>query len=178
VSPPIVLSCLGFGVELCCLLIQSCDLLTQFLPNKISDFACPAGNASCALNYSPGKTLGSALGPCCLAVPSPQQLGEEDAALSSLLSCFSPAEVPCPESYRAAGEPRAFGSSANGQWRGLVPPLGSVPQKPRVSRGSYLEARKTPRCVQLPATFNPPCRERGECGWRFYPTQTVDIGTE
>ncbi|XP_010284817.1 PREDICTED: LOW QUALITY PROTEIN: sentrin-specific protease 1, partial [Phaethon lepturus] len=77
-----------------------------FLPNKISGFACPAGNASCALNYSP--------------------------------------EVPCPESYRAAGEPRAFGSSANGQWRGLVPPLGSVPQKPRVSRGSYLEARKNP----------------------------------
>ncbi|XP_075301775.1 sentrin-specific protease 1 isoform X2 [Opisthocomus hoazin] len=79
---------------------------SKFLPNKISGFACPAGNASCALNYSP--------------------------------------EVPCPESYRAAGEPRAFGSSANGQWRGLVPPLGSVPQKPRVSRGSYLEARKTP----------------------------------
>ncbi|NXU30026.1 SENP1 protease, partial [Thalassarche chlororhynchos] len=79
---------------------------TQFLPNKISGFACPAGNASCALNYGP--------------------------------------EVPCPESYRPAGEPRAFGSSANGQWRGLVPPLASVPQKPRVSRGSYLEARKNP----------------------------------
>ncbi|NXF54139.1 SENP1 protease, partial [Oceanites oceanicus] len=79
---------------------------SKFLPNKISGFTCPAGNASCALNYSP--------------------------------------EVPCPESYRAAGEPRAFGSSANGQWRGLVPPLGSVPQKPRVSRGSYLEARKNP----------------------------------
>ncbi|KAM9252099.1 sentrin-specific protease 1 [Cariama cristata] len=77
---------------------------SKFLPNKISGFACPAGNASCALNYSPG--------------------------------------VPCPESYRAAGEPRAFGSSANGQWRGLVSPLASVPQKPRVSRGSYLEARK------------------------------------
>uniref|UniRef100_A0A8C8E6T7 SUMO specific peptidase 1 n=1 Tax=Otus sunia TaxID=257818 RepID=A0A8C8E6T7_9STRI len=57
---------------------------------------------------------------------------------------FSPADVPCPDSYRAAAEPRAFGSSANGQWRGLVPPLGSVPQKPRVSRGSYLEARKNP----------------------------------
>ncbi|XP_042652866.1 sentrin-specific protease 1 isoform X1 [Tyto alba] len=78
----------------------------KFLPNKISGFACPAGNASCTLNYSP--------------------------------------EVPCPESYRAAGEPRAFGSSANGQWRGLVPPLGSAPQKPRMSRGSYLEARKNP----------------------------------
>ncbi|XP_040437062.1 sentrin-specific protease 1 isoform X1 [Falco naumanni] len=77
---------------------------SKFLPNKIGGFTCPAGNASCALNYSP--------------------------------------EVPCPESYRVAGEPRAFGSSANGQWRGLVPPLGSVPQKPRVSRGSYLEARK------------------------------------
>ncbi|XP_037226675.1 sentrin-specific protease 1 isoform X3 [Falco rusticolus] len=77
---------------------------SKFLTNKIGGFTCPAGNASCALNYSP--------------------------------------EVPCPESYRVAGEPRAFGSSANGQWRGLVPPLGSVPQKPRVSRGSYLEARK------------------------------------
>ncbi|KAM8990264.1 sentrin-specific protease 1 [Ara ararauna] len=77
-----------------------------FLPNKISGFACPAGNASCALNYSP--------------------------------------EVPGPESYRAPGEPRAFGSSANGQWRGLAPALGSVPQKPRVSRGSYLDARKSP----------------------------------
>uniref|UniRef100_A0A8C0IF55 SUMO specific peptidase 1 n=1 Tax=Bubo bubo TaxID=30461 RepID=A0A8C0IF55_BUBBB len=58
--------------------------------------------------------------------------------------CSREADLPCPESYRAAGEPRAFGSSANGQWRGLVPPLGSVPQKPRVSRGSYLEARKNP----------------------------------
>lgn len=77
-------------------------------------------------------------------------------ALSSPLPCFSPAEVPCPESYRAAGEPRAFGSSANGQWRGLVPPLGSVPQKPRVSRGSYLEARKNPRCVRLPSAFGLP----------------------
>ncbi|NWR57095.1 SENP1 protease, partial [Bucorvus abyssinicus] len=78
----------------------------KFVPNKLSSFACPAGNASCALNYSP--------------------------------------EVPCPESYRAPGEPRAFDSSANGQWRGLVPPLTPVPQKPRVSRGSYLEARKAP----------------------------------
>ncbi|KAM6389825.1 LOW QUALITY PROTEIN: sentrin-specific protease 1 [Rhynochetos jubatus] len=83
-----------------------CDLITQFLPSKVGGFACPAGNASCALNYSP--------------------------------------EVPCAESYRAAGEPRAFASGANGQWRGLVPALGSVPQKPRLSRGSYLEARKNP----------------------------------
>ncbi|KAM6330767.1 sentrin-specific protease 1 isoform 1-T2 [Alca torda] len=83
-----------------------CQPDSKFLPNKIGTFACPAGNASCALNYSP--------------------------------------EIPCPESYRAVGEPRAFGSSANGQWRGLVPSLGSVPQKPRVSRGSYLDARKNP----------------------------------
>uniref|UniRef100_A0A8D0FTQ5 SUMO specific peptidase 1 n=1 Tax=Strix occidentalis caurina TaxID=311401 RepID=A0A8D0FTQ5_STROC len=80
-----------------------------------------------------------------LAVSSPKQPGRGRMWL--FLDCCRvspPAEVPCPESYRAAGEPRAFGSSANGQWRGLVPPLGSVPQKPRVSRGSYLEARKNP----------------------------------
>ncbi|XP_057261977.1 sentrin-specific protease 1 isoform X1 [Pezoporus wallicus] len=83
-------------------------LESKFLPTKISGFTCPAGNASCALNYSP--------------------------------------EVPSPESYRAPGEPRAFGPNAsNGQWRGLAPALGSsVPQKPRVSRGSYLDARKSP----------------------------------
>ncbi|NXI97695.1 SENP1 protease, partial [Psophia crepitans] len=83
-----------------------CQPDSEFFPNKIGGFACPAGNTPCALSYSP--------------------------------------EVPRPESYRAAGEPRAFGPSANGQWRGLVPPLGSTPQKPRVSRGSYLEARKNP----------------------------------
>ncbi|KFV65633.1 Sentrin-specific protease 1, partial [Dryobates pubescens] len=84
-----------------------CPFLTQFLP-KTSRFACPAGNASCALNYSP--------------------------------------EMPCPEGFQAAGEqPGGFGSSANGQWRGLGPPsLGCSLQKPRLSRGSYLEARKTP----------------------------------
>uniref|UniRef100_A0A8C3JIE8 SUMO specific peptidase 1 n=1 Tax=Calidris pygmaea TaxID=425635 RepID=A0A8C3JIE8_9CHAR len=94
----------------------------------------------------------------CFLPPTPtppqQQPGEEDVALSRPLTWFfslfsSPppplAEIPCPESYRAAGEPRAFGSSANGQWRGLVPPpLGSVPQKPRLSRGSYLDVRKNP----------------------------------
>nr|XP_013797712.1 PREDICTED: sentrin-specific protease 1-like [Apteryx mantelli mantelli] len=79
---------------------------SKFLPNKIGSFTCPAGNASCTLNYSP--------------------------------------KVPCPEAFQAPGEPRAFGSSANGQWRGPVPTLGSVPQKPRVSRGSYLESRKNP----------------------------------
>ncbi|XP_061203217.1 sentrin-specific protease 1 isoform X3 [Neopsephotus bourkii] len=80
---------------------------SKFLPPKIRGFACPAGNASCALNYSP--------------------------------------EVPSPESYRAPGELRGFSPSANGQWRGLAPALGSsVLQKPRVSRGSYLDARKTP----------------------------------
>ncbi|NXA43834.1 SENP1 protease, partial [Eudromia elegans] len=79
----------------------------QFLPNKIGSFSCPAGNVSCALNYSP-------------------------------------AEVPCPEPFLASGELRAFGSSTNGQWRGLVPTLGSALPKPRASRGSYLESRKTP----------------------------------
>ncbi|KAM6294429.1 sentrin-specific protease 1 [Aegotheles albertisi] len=78
---------------------------SKLLPSKAGGFACPAGNASCALSYSP--------------------------------------DVPSLESYRA-GEPRAFGAGANGQWRGLAAPLGSVPQKPRVSRGSYLEARKSP----------------------------------
>ncbi|KGL76167.1 Sentrin-specific protease 1, partial [Tinamus guttatus] len=81
----------------------------QFLPNKIGSFSCPAGNASCALNYSP--------------------------------------EIPCPEPFPASGEHRAFGSSANGQWRGLAPPLGSGLPKPRGSRGSYLESRKTPSGV-------------------------------
>ncbi|NXE85532.1 SENP1 protease, partial [Cochlearius cochlearius] len=61
-------------------------------------------------------------------------------------SCAPPPspEVPCPAPPRAAGEPRAFGSSPPRQWRGLVPPLGSVPPKPRVSRGSYLEAPPPP----------------------------------
>ncbi|XP_009072152.1 PREDICTED: sentrin-specific protease 1, partial [Acanthisitta chloris] len=77
-----------------------------FLPTKLSGFTCPAGNASCALNYSP--------------------------------------EVPSAETYRAVAEPRTFGPGANGQWRGSGPPVGSVPQKPRLSRSSYLEARKNP----------------------------------
>ncbi|NXG12952.1 SENP1 protease, partial [Grallaria varia] len=76
----------------------------QFFPAKMSSFACPAGNASCALNYSP--------------------------------------ETPCPQNYQR--DPRAFGTGANGQWRGSVPPVGAGLQKPRVSRGSYLEARKNP----------------------------------
>uniref|UniRef100_A0A672VE86 SUMO specific peptidase 1 n=1 Tax=Strigops habroptila TaxID=2489341 RepID=A0A672VE86_STRHB len=63
---------------------------------------------------------------------------------SQLQPRYDAASFPGPESYRAPGEPRAFGSSANGQWRGLAPALGSVPQKPRVSRGSYLDARKNP----------------------------------
>ncbi|NXL84500.1 SENP1 protease, partial [Alectura lathami] len=83
-----------------------CNLSTQFLPNKLGSFACPAGNASCALNYSQ--------------------------------------EIPCPETYRTGGEPQGFVSSANGQWRGSVPALGPALPKPRVSRGSYLEARKNP----------------------------------
>ncbi|KYO44117.1 sentrin-specific protease 1 isoform B [Alligator mississippiensis] len=51
-------------------------------------------------------------------------------------------EVPSSESYRAPTEPQIFGLSANGQWR--VPSLGPALQKARTSRGSYLEARKTP----------------------------------
>ncbi|NXA13919.1 SENP1 protease, partial [Sapayoa aenigma] len=54
------------------------------------------------------------------------------------------AEIPCPENFQAPREPRAFGSGANGQWRSSGPPVGSGLQKPRVSRGSYLEARKNP----------------------------------
>uniref|UniRef100_A0A803XMJ9 Ubiquitin-like protease family profile domain-containing protein n=1 Tax=Meleagris gallopavo TaxID=9103 RepID=A0A803XMJ9_MELGA len=78
----------------------------EFLPNKTSSFACPAGNASCALNFSQ--------------------------------------EVPCPETYRTAGEPQGFGCSTNGQWRGLVPTPSAALPKLRLSRGSYLEARKNP----------------------------------
>uniref|UniRef100_A0A8V0ZSZ1 SUMO specific peptidase 1 n=1 Tax=Gallus gallus TaxID=9031 RepID=A0A8V0ZSZ1_CHICK len=72
-----------------------------------SSFACPAGNASCALNYSQGKILS-----------------------------FFPLEV--------SGEPQGFGCSTNGQWRGLVPTPSSALPKPRLSRGSYLDARKNP----------------------------------
>ncbi|XP_071656123.1 sentrin-specific protease 1 isoform X2 [Patagioenas fasciata] len=75
----------------------------ELLPPKASAFACPAGNASCALNYSP--------------------------------------EMPVPEIYR---EPRGVGCGTNGHWRGLAPSPGSVPQKPRLSRSSYLDGRKTP----------------------------------
>ncbi|XP_068027309.1 uncharacterized protein, partial [Melanerpes formicivorus] len=103
-----------------------CRPEAKFLP-KTSRFACPAGNASCALSYSP--------------------------------------EMPCPEGFQAAGEqPGGFGSSANGQWRGLGPPsLGCSLQKPRLSRGSYLDARKTPRSVQPPTE---PCwGPRGAQGW-------------
>ncbi|NXF00103.1 SENP1 protease, partial [Menura novaehollandiae] len=74
----------------------------QFFPPKLSSFSCPAGNASCTLNYSP--------------------------------------EIPCPERFQALGESR--GSGANGQWRSSGPSVGSGLQKPRMSRGSYLEARK------------------------------------
>ncbi|NXC25353.1 SENP1 protease, partial [Campylorhamphus procurvoides] len=79
---------------------------SEFLPPKISSFTCPAGSASCALNYSP--------------------------------------DIPCPQNYQAQREPRAFSSGANGQWRSSGPSVGSGLQKPRGSRGSYLEARKNP----------------------------------
>ncbi|OXB69649.1 UNVERIFIED_CONTAM: hypothetical protein H355_008597, partial [Colinus virginianus] len=97
----------GAVSELCFFVIKTCNLSPQLLPNKTSSFVCPAGNASCALNYSQ--------------------------------------DVPCPETYRAAGEPQGFGCSSNGQWRGLVPTPSSALPKLRLSRGSYLEARKNPR---------------------------------
>ncbi|KAM6226150.1 LOW QUALITY PROTEIN: sentrin-specific protease 1 [Porphyrio hochstetteri] len=87
--------------------------------------------------------------------PLPRPAGEFLPPKLSTFSCpagnsscslnYSP-EIPCSESHQAAGDPRAFGPGANGQWRGLVAPpsLGSVAQKLRLSRGSYLEARKTP----------------------------------
>nr|XP_006139139.1 sentrin-specific protease 1 isoform X6 [Pelodiscus sinensis] len=53
-------------------------------------------------------------------------------------------EVPSSESYRVSGELRTFGQSANGQWRGLIPTLGSMSQKPRMNRSLYLDTRKTP----------------------------------
>uniref|UniRef100_A0A8C3RSZ0 SUMO specific peptidase 1 n=1 Tax=Chelydra serpentina TaxID=8475 RepID=A0A8C3RSZ0_CHESE len=52
-------------------------------------------------------------------------------------------EFPSSESYRVSGELRMFGPSANGHGRGLVPTLGSMLQKPRVSRNVYLDTRKT-----------------------------------
>uniref|UniRef100_A0A8C8SAQ1 SUMO specific peptidase 1 n=1 Tax=Pelusios castaneus TaxID=367368 RepID=A0A8C8SAQ1_9SAUR len=48
------------------------------------------------------------------------------------------------ESHRMSGELRTFGPSANGQWRTLPPALGSMFQKPRMSRSLYLDARKPP----------------------------------
>lgn len=59
-SPTPVLVAPGVHIELGCF-NQPLHLLPQFLPNKIGGFACPAGNASCALNYSPGKALVPAL---------------------------------------------------------------------------------------------------------------------
>ncbi|XP_067385722.1 sentrin-specific protease 1 [Emydura macquarii macquarii] len=53
-------------------------------------------------------------------------------------------EVPSSESYRGSGELRTFGPSANGQWRALIPTLGSMLHKSRVSRSLYLDARKSP----------------------------------
>uniref|UniRef100_A0A7M4EHE4 SUMO specific peptidase 1 n=1 Tax=Crocodylus porosus TaxID=8502 RepID=A0A7M4EHE4_CROPO len=78
---------------------------------------------------------------------SPDKLGNSEQAFTCPAgdaSC-SPGyypEVPSSESYRAPTEPQIFGLSANGQWR--VPSPGPALQKARTSRGSYLEARKTP----------------------------------
>ncbi|XP_070794071.1 sentrin-specific protease 1 [Pituophis catenifer annectens] len=48
------------------------------------------------------------------------------------------------ESCPATGVKRTFGTSANGQWKSCSSPLGSVSQKPRVSRSVYFETRKNP----------------------------------
>uniref|UniRef100_A0A8C6Y0X1 SUMO specific peptidase 1 n=1 Tax=Naja naja TaxID=35670 RepID=A0A8C6Y0X1_NAJNA len=48
------------------------------------------------------------------------------------------------ESCPATGVKRTFGISANGQWKTCSSPLGSVSQKPRVSRSVYFETRKNP----------------------------------
>ncbi|KAM3845808.1 sentrin-specific protease 1 isoform 2-T3 [Vipera latastei] len=48
------------------------------------------------------------------------------------------------ESCPATGVRRTFGTSANGQWKSCSSPLGSVSQKPRVSRSAYFETRKNP----------------------------------
>lgn len=121
---------------------------TQFLPNKISAFACPAGNASCALNYSPGNTALSAPERRFFGRFLPKSAwGGKRGSLVIVPVFFFPAEIPGPESYR---EPRGPGCSTNGHWRGLAPPPGSVPQKPRLSRSSYLDGRKTPGCVRPP----------------------------
>uniref|UniRef100_A0A8B9SY07 SUMO specific peptidase 1 n=1 Tax=Anas platyrhynchos TaxID=8839 RepID=A0A8B9SY07_ANAPL len=113
--------------------MQSCDLSTQFLPNKIGGFAVPCWKCLvCSQlqtrsdSFQPRSAFFIIFSP----VPSPQQRGEEDLLLINSLPL--------------SAEPRGFGSSANGQWRGLVPTLGSAPPKPRLSRGSYLEARKIP----------------------------------
>lgn len=44
-----------------------------------------------------------------------------------------------------------------------MPTLGSAPPKPRLSRGSYLEARKIPRCV------------RGRGGGEFSPLSLLGV---
>ncbi|XP_054859108.1 sentrin-specific protease 1 [Eublepharis macularius] len=51
-------------------------------------------------------------------------------------------EMSFPESSQTAGALRTFGTSANGQWKGCIPTLGSVLQKPRTSRSAYFETRK------------------------------------
>ncbi|KAM6473703.1 sentrin-specific protease 1 isoform 1-T2 [Liasis olivaceus] len=53
-------------------------------------------------------------------------------------------ESPCFESCQATGIKRTFGTSANGQWKSCSSALGSVSQKPRVSRSVYFETRKNP----------------------------------
>ncbi|XP_027560671.1 sentrin-specific protease 1 isoform X1 [Neopelma chrysocephalum] len=56
---------------------------------------------------------------------------------------FAPPELPVPEPFPVR-DSRPFGCAANGQWRSPGPSGGSGLQKPRLSRGSYLESRKNP----------------------------------
>ncbi|XP_027488963.1 sentrin-specific protease 1-like, partial [Corapipo altera] len=56
---------------------------------------------------------------------------------------FTPPELPVPEPFPVR-DSRPFGCAANGQWRSPGPSGGSGLQKPRLSRGSYLESRKNP----------------------------------
>uniref|UniRef100_A0ABM5FPC8 Sentrin-specific protease 1 isoform X2 n=1 Tax=Pogona vitticeps TaxID=103695 RepID=A0ABM5FPC8_9SAUR len=51
-------------------------------------------------------------------------------------------ESASPETSRAAGTLRTFGTSANGQWKSSGSPLGPFPQKTRPSRSVYFETRK------------------------------------
>ncbi|NWQ72361.1 SENP1 protease, partial [Neopipo cinnamomea] len=55
-----------------------------------------------------------------------------------------PAELPLPEPFPVPRDSRSLGCAANGQWRSPAGSGASGLQKPRLSRGSYLESRKNP----------------------------------